>query len=335
MLWWLLVGCRVEVGAPEAPTREDAGGEPTGEVWIYTSMYQSVIDQVDPLIRAKHPGLDPKWFQAGSEKVAQRLEAEWSAGGSKACLLMTSDPFWYVELAEEGRLAPYLAPTVLQVDRDLVDPDGLWVNSRTSLMVLAVNGELVPEADRPRAFADLADPRFRDRFSTSDPLASGTMFTTLAFWVADGWGFAEALKKNGLVAAGGNSAVLSRIETGERPVGVVLLENVLAAQRKGSPVVPIYPEDGAIVVPGPIALTSACPNPTAAKAVYDFLLGPEGQEAIAAGDMYAALPSAPPPKGAKPLSEIPTRPWKQGFAERVVADKAALKERWSSLVAGP
>ncbi len=335
LLGLLLAGCRVEMGPAEVRVAEELGGEPTGEVWIYTSMYPTVIDAIDPMIRAKWPGLDPKWYQAGSEKVAQRYETEGASGGSPACLLLTSDPYWYVELAEDGRLQPYLTPNVLQIDRSLVDSEGLWVTARISLMVMAANGTLVAEAERPRRFSDLADAGYRDRFSTADPLASGTMFTTVAFWITDGWPFVEALQANGLVAAGGGSAVISRLETGERPIGVVLLENVLSAARKGSPAVPIYPEDGAIVVPGPIALTAACPNPTGAKAVYDFLLGEEGQAAIVAGDMYAALPSLPAPTGARPLAEIPTRPWKPGFAEDIVRRKGEIKERYAAIVAGP
>lgn len=329
------LGCRVEFGAPATAPATDADGAPAGEVWIYTSMYQSVIDAIDPQLRARYPGLEPKWFQAGSEKVAQRYETEIAAGGSPACLLLTSDPFWYVELEQHGRLRPYFAPTVLRVDRALVDRDGTWVTARVSLMVLAANASLVPEDERPRAFADLGEPRFRDRFSVSDPLASGTMFTTLAFLLDDGgWERLSAWRDNGMVAAGGNSAVLSRVESGERPIGVVLLENLLAARRKGSPAVPIFPSDGAVLVPGPIAMTSACPNPAGAAAIYDFILSEEGQRAIAAGDMYPALPSVPPPEGAPPLHDIAVRPWPEGFVERTVADKAAIKEAWQRLVAG-
>lgn len=308
----------------------DASDAPSGEVWVYTSMYQAVLDALEPEIEAAFPGVDVKFFQAGSEKVAQRVEAEWAAGGSPACLLLTSDPFWYVDLEERGLLAPHLAPTVLRVDPSLVDRDGAWATARISLMVLAVNGTSVPEADRPASFAALTEPAWRDRFSLPDPLASGTAFTTLAFWLADGgWERVAALDANGMIAAGGNSSVLTRVETAERPVGVLLLENVLPAARKGSPVVPVFPTDGAIVVPGPIALTAGCPNPTAAKAVYDHLMSEAGQARMVAGDMYAALPELDPPPGAPRLEDIAVRAWPPGFAERTAHERAAIKERWA------
>ncbi len=331
----LAVACRVEIGPPGgAPASTDAEG-PSGEVWVYTSMYQPVLDDLDPVIARALPGVTVRWFQAGSEKVAQRFEAEIAAGGSRACLLMTSDPFWYADLHARGLLRPHLTPNVLHLDRGLVNPDGAWAPARLSLVVLARHGSRVPEADAPRSFADLTSPAWGARATMGDPLSSGTMFTTLAF-LADnpGWESLTAWRESGLVAAGGNASVLHRIESGERDVGAVLLENVLMARRTGSPVEAIYPEDGAIVVPGPIALTAGCPSPDAARAVYDVILSREGQERMVAGQMYAALPGLPPPEGARPLAEVPTRPWEGAWFDRTVAERDALKERWSALLGG-
>lgn len=195
-------------------------------------------------------------------------------------------------------------------------------------MVLAANESV---AEPPKSFAALADPLWKDQITTPDPLASGTAFTWLAFLVRDsGWPLVESIERNGLVAAGGNSAVLTRIETRERPVGVLLLENLLAA--KTTPAKVVFPEDGAVLVPGPIALTTDCRNPTAAKAIYDLVLSPEGQRIIVGGNMYAALPSIPPPTGAPALDTIPVRTWTAGWVDTITAEQATIKERWASLV---
>ena len=220
----LALACRVELGPPN------------GEVWVCTSMYQSVIDELTPQLSEAYPDVQIKWFQAGSEKVAQRAEAEWSAGGTRACLLMTSDPFWYAGLKEQGRLQPHLPPSALRVDRSLVDLDGYWLTSRISLMVMARNETTLAAADAPGRISDLASPAWADRFSMGDPLSSGTMFTTVAFLQDDpGWPLLERMRDNGLIAAGGNSSVITRVETGEREIGIVLLENLLKASTKNSP----------------------------------------------------------------------------------------------------
>ena len=323
----LALACRVELGPPGggAPVDGAAGSPPNGEVWVYTSMYQSVIDELTPQLSEAYPDVQIKWFQAGSEKVAQRAEAEWSAGGTRACLLMTSDPFWYAGLKEQGRLQPHLPPSALRVDRSLVDLDGYWLTSRISLMVMARNETTLAAADAPGRISDLASPAWADRFSMGDPLSSGTMFTTVAFLQDDpGWPLLERMRDNGLIAAGGNSSVITRVETGEREIGIVLLENLLKASTKNSPAKPIFPADGAIAVPGPIALTADCPNPRAARAVYDFLLGERGQRAMVAGNMYAALPELDPPPGAPALDTIAVRPWRPGLLEEIRGSRGAL-----------
>jgi iron(III) transport system substrate-binding protein len=320
--------CRVEVGDPAGPAERCDDDAPAGEVWIYTSLYPHVAEALEAALRAAHPGLEPQVFQAGSEKVAQRVEAEWAAGSSPACVLLTSDPFWYVRLAEEGKLRPHLSPNVLKVDRGLVDEEGAWTAVRRSLVVLGVRDDLEL---RPASFADLAAPAFRDRITAGDPLASGTMLTWVASLAAqEGWGLLEAIEANGLVAAGGGSAVRERVDSGEKPVGVLLLENLLAAESTRA--APVFPSDGAVVVPGPVAIPTTCPNPAAAEAVVDFLLSPPGQAVLVAGDLYGVLPGTPPPDGAPALDTIPVRPWAPGFAARAAAAAADTKARWAELV---
>jgi iron(III) transport system substrate-binding protein len=330
----VLAGCRVELGPPDAPRATGAGEAAAGEVWVYTSLCQPVIDAVDPALREDLPGVEPRWFQSGSEKVAQRFEAESEAGGSPACVLLTSDPFWYAGLADAGRLTPHLPPNVLHLDRGYVDPDGRWVATRVSLMVIGVRSDVPPE-DRPASFAALGDAKYAGKVSMPDPLASGTAFTWLAFATSDGWDGLRALHAGGLVAAGGSAAVATRVETGERPVGVLLLENVLSARRRGAPIDPVFPSDGAIAVPGPAAIPAGCPNPSAARAVVDWLLGARGQALLASGDLYPAIPTAAPPRGAPPLAEVPIRPWTPELTTEIRANQADIKEKWTALLDTP
>lgn len=327
----MLLACRVELGAP-GPEAQSAGG--TTEVWVYTSMYEEVIAALEPEIKASFPQLNVRWYQAGSEKVAQRAEAEWEAGSGQACLIMTSDPFWYADLAARGRLRRYVPPEALGMDRSWVA--ATHSTARLSVMVLAANESLVPEGERPSSFRELADERFRDRVSMPDPLSSGTAFTTLAFLQSVyGWDFVQALRANGLVAAGGNSSVLQRVESGERPIGVLLLENVLKARSKGSPILPIVPSDGAVAIPGPVAITADCAHPLEAQALADWMLEPRAQQAIVGGFMHSPFPDQAPPSGGPGLESLNLLPWTTEFTAAVSGDAAAIKERYARIAAGP
>jgi len=318
MLLLFLAACRIELGPPAAIVETDT---PKGEVWVYTSMYPEVINDLDSWLREVEPDVRVQWFPSGSEKIAQRTEAEIESGGTKACLLMTSDPFWYEDLKERGELQQHFSPNILHYPRVSMDPDGTWATARVSLMVLA---------SKDKAPVNLAEAG--PGFTTGDPLSSGTMFTAWATMTRErGWEWAEQLQAGGLVAAGGNGAVLTRLETGEAPYGMILLENLLKASTRGSPVKPTYPLDGAIPIPGPIALTSDCPNPTAARAVYDRIMSVPGQEQMTAGYMYSALPSVAPPPGAQPLQDLNLRPMGPEQIHDIAAERSAWKARWTDV----
>ncbi len=334
----LLAGCEIQLGPPERSGGSGGSGGafeggagglpsggvgaqgPSGEVWVYTSIYQSVIEQLDPIILARYPKLKVQWYRAGSEKVATRLEAELQAGGTQADLLMTSDPFWYLKLKEEGHLTPYVTVDVLPIARNLVDPDGTSATCRVSSMVIAYNPDMIAEAEAPRSFKALIEPRYKDKVTLGDPLSSGTHFTTTAFLSTRyGWSYYESLRAQGALASGGNSSVLRRVEGKEFPIGVVLLENVLASQKTGSPVRYILPEDGVITIPGGIAILKMTDNLGGARAIYDLIMSPEGQRAMVVGDMHSANPRIPPPGGTPAFERVDLGQflWTDAFTEDI------------------
>jgi iron(III) transport system substrate-binding protein len=324
-----LAGCRIETAAPQATGPVAADGAPRGEVWVYTSMYRHVLDAFEPLLKQRLPEVTVKWVQGGSEKVSSRLEAELAAGGSQADLLLTSDPFLYARYRSEGRWLRYASPNGLRTPRSLVDLDGHFAAARLSTMVLVHReGEAAPES-----FAALADPKWKDAVALGDPLTSGTAFTWAVFtWRTLGKDAFQKLRDNGARVAGGNAAVLQKVEGGEAKVGVVLLENVLAARARGSRVAVAWPSDGAVLVPGPVGILKTGRNPGAAKAVVDVLLSPEGQALIVEkGDMHGVDPRAPGPKETQPLDWLlpRTQPWSEELLAAGLTEGEAIKDAFS------
>jgi len=332
-----LFGCRVEMGPPDRRSHE-ADGSVQGEVMVYTSMYRHVIDAVKPILRKELPKVNVRWLRGGSEKIATRLDAEIAAGAPQADLILTSDPLWYERLGAAGHLAPYASLRALVMPRALVHPTGHFVTARISTMVLAYNQRLVREEDAPRRFTDLFDPRWHGKVTTPDPLGSGTTFTTLAFLVhAHGPQLLERWKAARTVSSGGNSSTLTRIESGEHSVGFVLLENILKARKNGSPVQFRLPEEGPVLVPGPIAILRDAPNPAAARAVYDLLLSPAVQRAVVDGLMHAAFDDLSPPEGAPPLKTLldTQYQWSQPFIAEAVPKAAALRADFARIMSAP
>jgi len=298
--------CRVEFGPREGDTGA-TGRETT--VHVYSSIYKEVIDQIQPVLEKRlettAPGTKVEWFQSGSEKIAAKLDAELAAGGSPADILLMSDPSYYAKLQKNGLLVPYVSPAVLRQPREFVDRDGHWATARISTMVIGVTAARAAKPNPPKAFADLAKAE-TGRVTMPDPLSSGTTFITVQQLSSRlGWDFFRALKKKGTVAAGGNSSVLQRLDTGEAEVGVLLLENVLAGKRRGSHIELVIPSDGVVLIPGQIALLPHAKRSHAAQAVYDAILTDDIQKVIVEkGDMHSPDPRMPPPAGMPTLDEL-------------------------------
>lgn len=328
---WLLfalifVGCRIETASPgSAPQRAAA----TGEVWVYTSIYRHVLDALEPQLKEALPGVTIHWFQAGSEKVAAKLEAELAAGGTPCDVLITSDPFLYERFKEEGRWLRYVSPNGLRTPSRFVDADGHYAAVRLSTMVLVHRAGVTP----PASFAALTEPTWKGEVALGDPLTSGTAFTwAVVMERALGADYFTKLRANEARVAGGNAAVLQKLEGGEAKVGVLLLENALAAKAKGSPIEIAWPADGAVVVPGYAGILASSQHPEVAKALVDALLSPKGQAVIAGlGDMHAVDPRVPGPRGSISLDELVQKSaaWDEAVLKRGLHEGARVKGDFS------
>lgn len=329
-----LASCRIERAAPQqaaGTTANSTCDEATGDVWVYTSMYRHVIDAIEPKLAAALPNVKVHWFQAGSEKVQSRLDAELAAGGTQADVLLVSDPFLYERFKASGRWQRYVSPNALRTPLSLVDLDGHYTAARLSTMVLVHRSEL---ADPPKSFFDLTQPRFAGAVALGDPLTSGTAYAWAAFMAERyGEGFFQKLRDNRARIAGGNAAVLQKLEGQEATVGVLLLENALAAKRRNSPITIVWPEDGAVVIPGDIAIFQSSRHVKAAQAVVDWLLSPEGQRLIVTlGDMHSIDPRLPGPGEERNVDALmaSSQPWSQNVLERGGPLGAELKASFSA-----
>ena len=58
------------------------------------------------------------------------------------------------------------------------DPDGNFAAYRAHLSVMAYRSDLLPEAEAPKTWTDLLDPRFKGKMVKAHPGYSGTVMTS-------------------------------------------------------------------------------------------------------------------------------------------------------------
>jgi iron(III) transport system substrate-binding protein len=169
----------------------------------------------------------------------------------------------------------------------------------------------------------------------SSPLESGTAFSTVAYLSEKyGWDYFKSLRDNKIASAGGNSTVIQKVESGEKKIGIVLLENALAAKKRKSPIDIIYPADGSIPIPSVQVILKDSAAKDAAQKFADFILSKEGQKLLINGFMYSVDKSLPPPEGAKAFQEVTqkSQPWDYKKILEIPVKSKAIKKKFAELI---
>ncbi len=304
------------------------------EVWIYSSSYKEVLSLYEKEMKKELPDIRIKWFQQGSENVAAKVVAEQSGGETKADVIMTSDLFFYQEQKKIGKLEALGSDITEKIPAHLVDSDQAFAISRFPVMLIGVNRKALTKAEYPRSFKDLASPRFKGLVTMPSPLESGTALTTVLYLhKLYGNSFFQELRKNDLLASGGNGAVFSRLQSGEKPVGIILMENILQAREKGSDFVDfVVPSEGGLAIPSPIAVFKSSKNKENALKVVKWFLSPAGQAALAKGWIYSAFANEVPPTGGPKWATLKLQPWDLKTFESWGSEKQGLKDFFQNTV---
>lgn len=202
-------------------------------------------------------------------------------------------------------------------------------------MVIAYNSEVIPEKDAPKSFKELAEPKWKEKVSIASPLASGTSFTTVAFLEKQyGWDYFKNLRKNNFIAEGGNSGVIRRLQSKERAVGIVLLENVLRLVKSDPRVKYVIPSDGAIIHANVLGIVKKDSDPALAKKIAEWLFAKDGQEAMAKAYMYPSVSDYKGPADAPAFSEFSKKAphWTREFITETMKSREAIKDQFSKIV---
>lgn len=319
-------------GDKKAAGDKKAGGV-KGNLMVYTSIYPDIInDMCKPNVGKAFPGMKVNWFQGGTEKVKTKIAGEIKAKKIGADVLMVADPAYYLTLQKQGLLLPYKSKELGNIINDK-DADGNWCSVRVSNMIIAYNGQKTKPENAPKNWTDLTDPKYKGKIAMPNPMLSGTAFVA-AGALADkyGWEYFDKLKANGMRVEEGNSAIQTKLETGEYVAAMILEENILKLRdKKKSPLAVIYPKDGVVQVPSPIAIFKSTKNAEGAKAIVDWWLSKEGQQAVVKGYMHSVRGDVKEPVGAEPTKKITDGKIKVNW-QKLSTDEVKIKEEFRKRV---
>ena len=308
-----------------------AAAEKEGTVVWYNSVDVKVAEAIAKAFKQAYPKIEVEVERSGSERVLQRVNQEMQAGIRNADVVNSSDASHFLYWKQQKWLASHTPPDAKAFDAKYRDPDGEYFTWRASLCVAGYNTNLVKDADAPKSYADLLDPKWKGKMAKAHPGYSGTALTgTFAVTKALGWGYLEKLSKQGVQQLQSTTATPKSLASGERAVMVDGNEyNMFIEIDKKSPVKIIYPAEGTPFVNSPSAIFKDAPHPNAARVFENFIFTvPAQQLLVNVGGLRSVNPDVKEPAGRTPLKDIKLLP---DDPAAMLPQVAEIKKKYTAL----
>jgi iron(III) transport system substrate-binding protein len=272
--------------------------DPRTPIVVYSPHGRDLLGLVEKTYEAKHPEVDIRWLDMGSQEVYDRIRAEkanpqcdvWFGGpdtifarGVKDGLLEAFEPSWASAVLPESRHG------------------GLYTGLYRTPVAILYNAEAVREAgiEAPKEWDDLLAQRFKGQVLVRDPLASGTM---RAVW---GMVLSRSVEETGSSDRGFQWLALLDAQTKEYVVNASILcekvarreglvtiwdlPDILLEMQRSSALAFVFPKSGSPVIDDAVGLVRGARHPAEARALIEWLGSPEAQ--LAAADKAFRLPA--------------------------------------------
>ncbi|MGE5060717.1 MAG: ABC transporter substrate-binding protein [Betaproteobacteria bacterium] len=260
----------------------DAAKKEGGKTVVYGSLENDTMDLISAAFKKK-TGLDVDFWRDSANKVTDRVAAEFRAGKPQADVVLTTTSTLRLS-QRDGLLAKYDSPSAKAFPKNVIDAN-LGPAYRSTVIGVVYHTGIIKPAEAPKSLEDITKPQYKGKVVFPDP----SQHTTTAQWLASLhkiMGNEKADKFIHDLAASKPLLVPSltpageRITTGETPIGVAFLKNVVFYGRNGVPL--DYVRLGKFMGDGQsITLAAKAPHPSAGKAFVDFFLGEESLKIMA------------------------------------------------------
>jgi len=298
----------------------DAAKKEGGKVVVYGSIENDTMDLIAVPLKKK-AGLETQYWRASATKVMDRVISESRAGKPLFDVVLTTDATMQL-IQKDGFLAKYDSPSARPFPKEAIDAN-LGPSYRNSVIGIVYHAGIIKPVDAPKSLEDLVKPQYKGKVVVPDP----SQHTTTAQWLASlhkimgkekadkfirDLAATKPLLVESLTPAG------ERITTGETPIGIAFLKNVVFYGKKGIPL--DYVRLGKFMGDGHyVALGAKAPHPNAGKVFIDFFLGEEALRLMAGiGEFITRKGIYPPLADADKIEIVQMADMdKKAFAEKM------------------
>ena len=278
-----------------------AGGQRARSAEGNVAFYAN-ITAIEPLLEdfRAQTGTQAEYTRISTTQFLATVFTEFEAGRLLADVIQAPIPVMD-QLAQRGVLATYTSPSATNFPNwARRENEGIYMFAIEYVGII-FNHEIIPPAQAPRSYQDLADPRWRDMIVMPDPSIHPTTISWLvamrehvfnnndAQWRE----FLRGLAANNPMFVASFGPTPAPIASGERPIGISMPKYIVTHAPAPLDWARIEPVMGS---PRGIGISSRAPNPEGARKFIDYWLS-TGAGRILADDVgeYVLVPGVFPP----------------------------------------
>jgi iron(III) transport system substrate-binding protein len=149
------------------------GSRNKSRLLIYTPHGQELLREFVTRYQQQHPDVDVQFLDMGSRQVLERVRVEKNR--PQADLWWGASHTTFQTAADENLLLEFRPTWADKVPASSRDANDRWYGTYETPQVIAYNSEAVTEADAPRDWDDVLDPKWHDKILIRNPNPSDTM----------------------------------------------------------------------------------------------------------------------------------------------------------------
>ncbi|MDY7106476.1 MAG: substrate-binding domain-containing protein [Actinomycetota bacterium] len=318
---------------------DDLVGEAEGEntLVVYGNPSDRIWEPVLAAFAEAHPSIDVETFDLGGLEAFQRYLSETSSGVATADVIIASEAVGWLDLVERGEVLAYEDPQLAELPDFALQAPGVY-SMAVDPLVAMYNQFVIPPESQPTSLAELAEmaPDLDGSVGTVEIENSQAYTGNYGFLEAngeDGWATLEALGPH-TRAESGTGALLDKATNGEYPAsffvsGAVRL--LLDTAEQGEVLDYQYLTDATPLVPRGMGITAQADSPASAKLLVNWLLGPDGQDAICLGGLTPYRDDVPCEYGYSAIADVvgEDNMIVVGYDPAAEAERDAIQSRWN------
>ena len=264
----------------------------------------------------KETGIVYDYIRLPTAKMYDRVLAEHGARKLDTDYVGLTDLPLIKAWMDQGILAAYKVPTFDVLPVDLKDAQGRWYYVVRPITAIAVNTETVKEADYPKSWTDLFDPKWKGKIGMPSMDAGGSALTLYAFLrlkiAPDAW---QRLAANEPRIYATAAPTVSDLVRGRTSIGVSGASGYIREIENKAPVKVIFPAEG-LAAFGEIGnVTASAKHPNAARLYMSYVLSKTGSSKVSEQGSYGTHPAAPPPAQGGYTFPPASQVWTIGIAD--------------------